>query len=52
MIQAFPIDMGSEVPDEEYTVPFGKAVVRRPDRDVTVVTTGLWCMRHLRQPMN
>ena len=27
-----------EVPDEEYTVPLGQAVVRRPGRDLTIVT--------------
>ena len=27
-----------ELPDEEYTVPLGKAVVRRPGRDLTIVT--------------
>src|SRR5665213_2817461 len=29
-----------ELPDEEYTVPLGQAVVRRPGRDLTVVTYG------------
>ncbi|MEW6264330.1 MAG: alpha-ketoacid dehydrogenase subunit beta [Thermodesulfobacteriota bacterium] len=28
-----------EVPDEDYTLPFGRAVVRRPGKDVTVVAT-------------
>src|SRR5258705_1648713 len=27
-----------ELPDEEYTVPLGKAVVRRAGRDLTIVT--------------
>jgi 2-oxoisovalerate dehydrogenase E1 component beta subunit len=30
-----------EVPDEEYTTPIGEAVVRRPGRDLTVVTYGM-----------
>lgn len=29
-----------EVPDEDYTVPFGEAVVRKPGKDVTVVAFG------------
>jgi pyruvate dehydrogenase E1 component beta subunit len=32
-----------EVPDGEYLVPFGEAVVRREGGDVTVVATG-WCV--------
>jgi pyruvate dehydrogenase E1 component beta subunit len=29
-----------EVPDEEYTIPIGKAKVRREGKDITVVATG------------
>lgn len=29
-----------EVPEEEYTIPFGKGVVRREGRDVTIVSWG------------
>jgi pyruvate dehydrogenase E1 component beta subunit len=29
-----------EVPEEDYTVPFGKAVIRKPGKDVTVVAAG------------
>ncbi len=29
-----------EVPEEEYTIPFGEAVVRKPGKDVTVVAFG------------
>ena len=29
-----------EVPEEEYTIPFGEAVVRRPGKDATVVAFG------------
>jgi pyruvate dehydrogenase E1 component beta subunit len=29
-----------EVPEEEYTVPFGEAVVRKPGKDATVVAFG------------
>ena len=30
-----------EVPDEDYVIPLGKAVVRRPGRDLTVLTYGM-----------
>jgi 2-oxoisovalerate dehydrogenase E1 component beta subunit len=30
-----------EVPDERYNIPFGKAAVRRPGSDITVVSYGL-----------
>ncbi|MBX6770104.1 MAG: alpha-ketoacid dehydrogenase subunit beta [Chloroflexi bacterium] len=30
-----------EVPDEDYTVPLGKAIVRRPGRDLTILTYGM-----------
>lgn len=29
-----------EVPDEDYTIPFGEAVIRRPGKQVTLVTLG------------
>jgi acetoin:2,6-dichlorophenolindophenol oxidoreductase subunit beta len=29
-----------EVPEEEYTIPFGEAVIRKPGKDVTVVALG------------
>lgn len=29
-----------EVPEEEYTIPFGKAIVRRPGRDCTIISFG------------
>ncbi|MBW2368463.1 MAG: alpha-ketoacid dehydrogenase subunit beta [Deltaproteobacteria bacterium] len=29
-----------EVPEEEYTIPFGEAVIRKPGKDVTVVAFG------------
>jgi pyruvate dehydrogenase E1 component beta subunit len=32
--------MKGEVPDEEYTIPFGKARVRRTGSDITIVTWG------------
>jgi 2-oxoisovalerate dehydrogenase E1 component len=31
------LNMKGPVPEEEYTIPFGRAVVRRPGKDVTVV---------------
>ena len=37
----------SEIPDEEYTIPLGKAAVRREGSDVTVVTSGLMVQRAL-----
>jgi pyruvate/2-oxoglutarate/acetoin dehydrogenase E1 component len=33
------IDASSEVPDEDYTVPIGKGVVRREGEDVTVIAS-------------
>lgn len=35
------------VPEEEYTLPFGKAVVRRPGKDVTLVAVSLMVLRAL-----
>ena len=32
--------MEGEVPEEEYTIPFGEAVVRKPGKDATVVAFG------------
>jgi pyruvate dehydrogenase E1 component beta subunit len=36
-----------EVPDEEFLVPFGKGVIRRPGRDVTIVANLLMVYRAL-----
>ena len=33
------LDLTAEVPTEDYTVPIGKAVVKRPGTDVTIVAT-------------
>lgn len=33
------VDASSDIPDEDYTAPIGKGVVRRPGEDVTVVAT-------------
>ena len=41
------VDASSEIPDEDYTVPFGSAVVRREGKDVTVVATLLMMHRSL-----
>ena len=30
-----------EVPDEDYTIPLGKAIVRHPGRDLTILTYGM-----------
>ena len=41
------VDASSEIPDEDYTVPFGSAVVRREGSDVTIVATLLMMHRSL-----
>lgn len=41
------VDASSEIPDEEYLVPMGKAVVRREGKDVTIIATLLMMHRAL-----
>jgi len=41
------VDASSEIPDEDYTVPFGKAVIRREGSDVTLIGTLLMMHRCL-----
>ena len=41
--EAGAINASSEVPDEEYTIPFGKAAIRREGKDVTIVANLLMC---------
>ena len=41
------LDASSEIPDEDYTVPFGKGVIRREGKDVTIVATLLMMHRSL-----
>ena len=41
------IDAASEIPDEDYTIPLGKAVVRREGADVTIIATLLMMHRAL-----
>lgn len=41
------LDLRAEVPAEEYVFPIGKAVVKRPGRDVTVVATHVSLYRAL-----
>jgi acetoin:2,6-dichlorophenolindophenol oxidoreductase subunit beta len=41
------VDASSDIPDEDYTVPFGSAVVRREGTDVTIVATLLMMHRSL-----
>lgn len=41
------IDASSEIPDEDYTIPMGEAVVRRTGSDATVVATLLMMHRCL-----
>jgi pyruvate/2-oxoglutarate/acetoin dehydrogenase E1 component len=36
-----------EVPEEDYTIPFGEAVVRRPGKDATVVALGFMVLEAL-----
>src|SRR5436305_3866434 len=45
--QAGGMDLTAEVPDDEYTVPLGRAVVKRPGRSVTVVATHISLYRTL-----
>ena len=45
--QAAGLDPSAEVPEEEYLVPLGQAVVRRPGSDVTVVATHVSLYRAL-----
>lgn len=40
LMHAVLLGTTGEVPEEEYTIPFGQAVVRREGKDVTVVATG------------
>lgn len=41
------VDASSEIPDEDYVVPMGKAVVRRAGKDVTIIATLLMMHRSL-----
>ncbi len=41
------IDASSEIPEEDYVVPIGKAIVRREGADVTVIATLLMMHRSL-----
>jgi pyruvate/2-oxoglutarate/acetoin dehydrogenase E1 component len=41
------LDLTAEVPEEEYTFPIGKAVVKREGRDVTIVATHISLYRAL-----
>jgi pyruvate/2-oxoglutarate/acetoin dehydrogenase E1 component len=41
------LDLTAEVPVEDYVVPIGKAVVKRPGRDVTIVATHVSLYRSL-----
>ena len=41
------VDASSEIPEEDFTVPIGKAVVRREGTDVTVIATLLMMHRSL-----
>src|SRR5580765_6679282 len=41
------LELTTVVPEEDYTVPIGKAVVKRPGRDVTIVATHVSLYRAL-----
>ena len=41
--EAGAINSSGEVPDEDYTIPFGKAAIRREGKDVTIVANLLMC---------
>jgi pyruvate/2-oxoglutarate/acetoin dehydrogenase E1 component len=41
------VDASSDIPDEDYTVPLGKALVRREGKDVTIIATLLMMHRSL-----
>ncbi len=41
------VEVGSDVPEEETLIPLGKAEVKRPGRDVTVIATALMVHRAL-----
>ena len=45
--QAAGLDSSADVPEEEYLVPLGQAVVKRPGTDVTVVATHVSLYRAL-----
>ena len=39
------IDASSEIPDEDYTIPFGQGIIRREGTDVTIIATLLMMHR-------
>ena len=41
------VDASSEIPDEDYTVPIGKGIIRREGTDVTIIGTLLMMHRAL-----
>jgi pyruvate dehydrogenase E1 component beta subunit len=41
------VQVDEPVPDEDFVVPFGEAVIRRPGRDITIVATHLMLYRAL-----
>ena len=45
--EAGGLDLTSEIPDEEYLIPFGQAAVRRQGADLTLVATLLMMHRSL-----
>ena len=43
-------EMKGEVPEEDYTIPIGKGVIRREGTDVTIVAVGTCRSRRWKQP--
>ncbi len=41
------VDASSDIPDEDYTVPLGKAAIRREGKDVTIIATLLMMHRSM-----
>jgi len=46
-VESGSVDASSEIPDEDYTVPIGQAVVRRAGTDVTIVASLLMSHRSM-----
>ena len=41
------VDASSEIPDDDYTIPLGKGIIRRKGRDLTIIATLLMMHRAL-----
>ncbi len=48
MMEQTPLgSMKGTVPDDDYTIPFGKADIKREGKDITIVAIGLWVSKAL-----